>query len=463
MPLITGDSLDEDGIIHADALADTPSPIITVAPTSPKYNSTFVDLKWTPRTNLLTHIEGSSWIVHYYSQVIDTSNNLSGQQYTKNPVYQSYTLIKDMEMKVSSPLATSQDSETKGMTVTGTALLYPFIIPNEGDMFVADIGEGKLAVFRVTDSIKKSIFKEACYEISYGLQDDNHTGSIDNLNLKVVKTVYYHKDFLTNGQNPLLVSNDNDVYLKLSKAYSLMAQQYFKKFFSNEFKTILVPGQEQSTYDHFLVDYLLSEFNTDDSSEIRYIRKLNLDDDDSMKADSFWKALKFRDISFMNTVFKQAGLTSSRMFTRDPILNGIIYTGISRVVYPIDPQLTVDYLQVNRSKELLLETLTPSPIIPGSNNSMVRAINLRGTTQKTAESVYTVTKDNYYVFSKDFYDKTVQQSVLENLVWGYLSGEAIDSTQLLDTSKTYFTWGILEQFYYVPIILTLIRSAIKGM
>jgi hypothetical protein len=463
MPLITGDALDENGIIHADALADTPSPIMTVLATSPSYNSTFVDLKWTSKTNLLTHIEGSSWIVDYYSQVIDTSNNLSGQQYTKNPVYQSYTLIKDMEMKVTSPLSTSQDPDTKGMTVTGTALLYSFIIPNEGDMFVADIGEGKLAVFRITDSIKKSIFKEACYEISYGLQDDNNKGSIDNLNLKVVKTLYYHKDFLTNGQNPLLVSNDNDVYLKLNKAYSLMAEQYFKKFFSNEFKTIMVPGQEFSTYDHFLVDYLLSEFSTADSNEIKYIRRLNLDDDDCMKSDSLWKALKFRDISFMNTVFKQAGLTSSRYFIKDPVLNGIRYTGIDRVVYPLDPVLSVDYLQVNRSKDLLPDILTPSVLSSGINNSMVRAINLRGTTQKTLESIYLVTKDDYYVLSKDFYDKTVQQSVLENITWGYLSGEAIDATQLLDTAKTYFTWGILEQFYYIPIILTLIRSTIRGM
>jgi len=463
MALVTGDNTRDNGVINTNPIAPASTEVVTVLARSDDYITPIVDLRWEPRVNLLTHIEGSAWVVDYYSQVIDTSSNLSGQQYTRNAVYQSYTLIKNMEMRVSSPLSTSQEPDTKGMTVTGSALLYPYVIPNEGDMFVADIGEGKIAIFRITDSVKKSIFKEACYEISYGLNNDNQTGSLVDLNQKVVKTYYFHKDFLTYGQNPLLVSSDNDVLMSLDKSYRVLAEQYFKKFFSNEYKTIMVPGQPYPVYDHFLVDYLLSEFGTRDSNEVRYIRRLNLDDDDVMKCDSIWKALKCRDISFMNTMFKRAGLVSTATFTKEPVLEGIRYTGINKVVYPTDPILTVDYLQVNGTKVLSLDTLVPSPVVPGSNNVMVRAINLRGTVAAVAESIYTVTVDDYYVLSTNFYNKTTTQSVLESIVWNYLENKPTDYTQLLDTAKTYFQWGVLEQFYYIPIIMTLIRSAVRGL
>lgn len=463
MALVTGDPLRTDSIVKANPLTLPSSAVNTVLINDKNFKSTVVDLKWEPRVNLLTHIEGSSWVVDYYSQVITTDSNLSGQQYTKNAVYQSYTLIKDMEIKVSTPLSTSQDSETKAMTVTGGALLYPFIIPNEGDMFVADIGEGKKGVFRVTDSIKKSIFKEACYEINYGLNSDDNDQSINDLNEKVVKSYFFHKDFLTYGQNPLLISSNNDVLINLDKSYRILAEQYFKKFFSNEFKTIMVPAQNFTVYDHFLVDYLLSEFNTRDSQEIRFIRKLNVDDDQTMKCDSLWKALKYRDVSYLNTTFTKSGLASTRQFTSDPVLEGIRYSGIQKIIYPSDPKLTIDYSQYNQSKLLDLEILKPSPIITGSDNAMVRAINLRGTVSQVVESIYTVTVDDFYILSQNFYEKNATQSVLESIVWDYLEHKPIDYSQLLDTAKVYFKWGVLEQFYYIPIIMTLIRSTIRGL
>jgi len=459
MSLVTGDPLRENGLVKAGALAPLPATVSTVKVNSDSYFNTIIDLKWVPRINILTHIEGSGWVVDYYSQVLNTDSNLSGQQFTKNPVYQSYTLIKNMEMKVSTPLASSQDAESKAMIVTGTSLLYPFLIPNEGDMFTADIGEGKLGIFRVTDSIKKSIFKESCYEISYGLDsDDNQDNSVD-LNQKVIKTYYFHKDFLNYGQNPLLINSDNDILISLYKTYKTLTAQYFKRFFSNEFQTLILPSQIYTTYDHFLTNYLLDEFSTRDSLEIKHIRRLNLDDDDVMKSDSLWTALKLKDISYLNTCFNKAGLVNSRLFTKDPVLEGIYYTGINKTIYPIDPILTVDYLQDNKSKMLDIEQLTPSI---ASDNKIIRSVNLRGNFN-VYDSIYTVTIDNYYILSSNFYNKTNTQSPLEIMVWDYLENKPIDYTQLSDTAKVYFKWGILEQFYYIPIILTMIRSVIRGL
>ncbi len=458
MALVTASKITENSIVKAKPLSTAEIEIPKIQTVENINSRPWNDLSWTPRSHLLTHIEGSTWTVHYYCQVLTNDSQLSGQQYTVNPVYQQYKLIKNLELKVSSPLQSTQDSTTKTMTLTGTSIVYPFLIPNEGDLFIADIGENQNAVFRVTDSIKKSIFKEACYEISYGLNTtDNYT--IADLNQKVIDTLYYHKDFLTYGQNPIIIKNDHDTLIELNKVYQHLCQQYFKKFFSNEFKTLILPGQPFSIYDRFLIDYILSTFTTEDSQEIRFIRKYGVGDDDVFKTDSLWNVIKYRDVSVLNTCFKTFGIVGANTFSNDPILEGFRYSGIRKIIYPADPVLNIDYIQSSRVKILDEEWITPSNItVPGI---MVRAINLKDT--NIVETVHPVTIDKYYVLSKNFYDKTLEMSTLEYTLWQYLTNEDYDKDQLVNTAKKFYEWGVLEQFYYIPILLTLIKAAIRGI
>jgi hypothetical protein len=460
MALVTSNPNGGNGLVKASPLADRPAPINVVKISSPEYKGVAVDTRWVPRSALLTHIEGSSWNVDYYSQVLDTDSQLSGQQLTVNPVYQQYKKIVGMEMKVSSPLTSTQDEESKTMVMTGTATLYPFMIPNEGDMFVADIGEGNKAIFRVTASTKKSIFKEACYEITYSL-DTEDSAKLANLETKTVSVVYFHKDFLNFGQNPLLIEDNHAALLEVEQVYVTLVQQYFKKFFSNEFKTLLVPGQVGSVYDHFLVDFLLSQFTTWESHEIRFIKKLTVDDDAAMRCNSLWTALKEKDVAYLNTSFKRAGLISTRVFTADPSMNGIRYTGIGHAVYPTDPQVSVDDSIFNTVKPIAFTVLQEAPVIVGQLNAMVKALNLRNLTA-TVDSIKPVTVDDFYVLSQAFYDNTPGQSVLESVVWKYLNGEAIDYKSLVETAKLYSKWGALEQFYYVPILMVLMKNLLQG-
>ena len=76
-------------------------------------------------------------------------------------------------------------------------------------------------------------------------------------------------------------------------------------------------------------------------------------------------------------------------------------------------------------------------------------------------SVYPVLRDDYYVLGADFYNQTTTQSVLEDAVSNYLLGDALDINSLSNTAKLFTRWGMLEQFYYVPILLTLIRGTIR--
>ncbi len=462
MPLVTNDSYSPNGITSPSPVPIVPPPIETVRVSTDDFHTPTVDTKWVPRTSLLTHIGGSSWIVNYYSQVLDTDSNLSGQQYTKNPVYQSYKEIINLEIKVQTPLNTDQDDANKEMNVTGSGTLYPSLIPNEGDMFIADIGEGKKAVFRVTSTRKNSIFKEACYDISYTLDTDNIDKQLD-LAQKTIITYYFHKDFLINGSNPLVIKTNMDTLINLKKVYDIMLYQYFKRFYSNEFKTMVVPSQVRPTYDVYLTKYILDMFSTNEANELAYMRLLNLDEDRVSRCDSIWDALKFKDISLLNTAFKKVGLVSALAFNRAPTFNGIRYSGVGAVIYPKDPYLTVDHTYVNNVKTVEAIGLQPSADGEAASNLLVRAVNLRQLTTDLGDNLYPVTVDDYYVLSSNFYNNTQSQSTLEVAVTSYINNNQVDIDQLYNTAKNFHTWGSLEQFYYVPIVMTLIRSVLKGI
>ena len=67
---------------------------------APQYRGVTVDTRYVPQSALLTHLEGSSWTVNYYSQVLGEDNAVEGQNVTREAIYQQYRLIKGFEFKV---------------------------------------------------------------------------------------------------------------------------------------------------------------------------------------------------------------------------------------------------------------------------------------------------------------------------------------------------------------------------
>lgn len=466
MPIISNNPNSQAGLVKASPSADTPNPVRTTHIADPKFKGVAVDTRWVNRSNLLTHVEGYSWVLKaYYSQVLNSDSQLSGQQVTVSAQYQPYKKINGMELKVQSPLTTSQDDASKGMNMQGSSLIYPnTVIPNEGDMMVADIGEGRLGVFRVTDTIKKTIYENAVYEIEYSINSDE-TLRVEDLDAKVVEEVYFHKEYLTLGRDPLLVNSEHNNLLAIQEVYDALARQYFQRFFSDEYKTLLIPLQQQSTYDYFLVDFLLSQFDTTDSQEIRYIRKLAMGGDPAMQSHSLWTALKERDPVYLKTAFQKAGVVTTKIFVSTSLVNSIRYTGIPRAIYPIDAQLVINnQMRNNACGNLvtpLIEPLQHDAPPMGGLYQMVEAITIANATPGEG-TVKPVATDEYYVLSEDFYKKTAGMSTLESVVWKFLEREPMDVTQLVGTAKLWPTWGYLEQCYYIPILMHLMKSIIQG-
>lgn len=453
MPPIIGDTNTELPVL----------PIVQpIVVTPEKYKGVTVDTKHIPASALLTHVEGSSWTVNYYSQVLTADSALSGQQVTKNAVYQQYKLIKNLELKVTGPLVTNQDTVTKSMNVTGNANVFGFVIPNVGDVFLADIGDGNEGIFRITLSERKSVFKDTIHAIEYLLVDYSTVERRGDLNSKIVDTVVFVRDFLEYGQNPLIHEKDLAIVESLIAYYHKLSKKYFETFTSNEYKTLLIPGQAHPIYDHFVTKTMMSMFTTLDINEVRSIRILNVDDDDVMKSTTIWDMLKARDKTLFKYCNRFAGLVAARSFTKNPMMEGIYHSGINYVVYPVDPMFSVDNQITYIAKAVDSNALVDSPSPIRDLSDLVSDTEFQGLTLPANPIIKKVLVDDYYVFSKEFYTKDlVNMSLLELCVMDYLDGKAPNNVALLALCNTSHSWGKLENFFYLPVLFILLKASVR--
>jgi hypothetical protein len=395
--------------------------------------------------------------------VLDKDSPLSGQNVTQEPIYQQYALIKELELRVSTPLSTSQDPNTKAMIVTGIANVYPFMVPNEGDMFLADIGDGREGVFKVTQTERKSMLKEAVHVIEYQLIDYSTPRRRADLAAKVIRRLHFAKNFLTYGQNPVLEEEDFAMVKELAGRWGDLTNRYFHAFISNEYKTLVVPNQPHPVYDHFLTTACMAFFDTYDASDLRYVRKLNVGGDAMLQTTTIWDVIMERNPHLLKFCNRKAGLVSARTFEKNPMLDGIYHSGISYVVYPTDPEETIDLEIQQITKPIAEQTLQDAPSRVRSLSDLLGDTVFDGLTKPDSPPIYKVSVDDYYVLSKEFYNNTEKQSLLERCVRDYIEGKAPNNRALLGLCDTYHAWGSLERFYYIPILLMLVRASIRSI
>lgn len=436
----------------------TPLPQKPVIPviTEPEYKGIVIDSKYQPLNSLIKYVAGSNWVCNsYYSQILDTSDDVRPVDLGESAIYQGYRKINNLELKVTSALSDSQDSQTNLMTVTGAAHILSYLIPNTGDMFIADVGDGRLGIFQVTSSQKVSILKESVYLIEYTLTSfvDQNPAKLADLEEKTVQEFYYEKDLINTGTKPIIIKSEYQKYRELETIYKRMVNHYMENFYNEEFKTITVPGQSNSVYDYFVACAATSIMSSDDHLDVRYIRRLNVGDDSYMKQPTFYDALMKQDPDLLQTSNRAMGGVRCKSFNSDAMLESIRFSNIEHCIYPKNPNKKSNYPNIGYDKAITLNSLLN---VTPAKSTMSDSFNITETISLPFVTSFDITS---YVVSDSCYDLEDPKSVFEKIVIAFFKDENLNTTELYELAKRYSGWGLLEQFYYIPVILLLIRYA----
>lgn len=426
----------------------------------PDAKSIIVDTKYTPLKHLLTHIEGAKWTVNYYKQIINKDSSLAGQNPNKLNLYQQYEQIVNYILKVSTPLGTSQDDETKVMRVNGTAYCYPPLVPNVGDMFIADIGDGKSGIFQIERSEKKSIQKDAVYEISYQLVDYADGVKLSDLQNKTIRILYFWLDYLDYGQDPLLTEDEYHFVKTAAYEYAYIGEKYVEMFMSDKFKCMLVPMQNTSVYDHFLTKAVSQWISEDVNIRLRYLRIFNTEDEKSFTSTSIFDVMNDRDIRSLRMCFNEVLRVSTDGFNRTPRIGSLRYSGMKQALVPktFDYNIKSDNV-CNRDGFYLHNPKTPNTVgvitpIGDFTPNLLEGIPI----------VHPINLAHTYIFSPSFYHNEDENlSHIEIQLLAYLERRHLNYRTLNQLIKDWVNWGIMEKFYYTPFLLLLIKATVREM
>lgn len=450
-------------------------PEVEAVKTQPKaYQGATVDTSETRFDQLTTYIAGQSWNVDFFSLIRGRDDDNRLQERDTHPIFQQYKLIKGFELKVTDPLSASQDSTTKDMTLKGSANVYGVLIPKEGDVFFADMGDGREGMFGVTASNRLTQYQSTIHSIEYSLISPVDQELADKMyNFSAQETTVFHKDFLDTGNDPMISTEQTHTVNNLKEHYERLIALYFHDFFSRERQSLLVPNQRLNgaprvTYDPFLVRYIKTILTPHDHPAIRHMVEFNVQGDQKMYEFTFWNCLETMDLAMLSMSVHQAGIVDiKQFFNRRPTLNSIYYSGVEAVIYPDMTRTDVDggYYACNFDPDL--ERLVRGSARFSDLSRLVKDTLVMDKTLEIYEvddparapQIKRVSVDDYYVLSKDFYlhKPDTKLSKLETLTLAAMKGDPIDIATLDYLCTNAIKWDNVERFYYFPILFTLLR------
>lgn len=456
-----------------DKKPDTPSTPETVTPRleTPTFDGITVDTEYTPSSALLTWVEGSNWTVDYFSQVLGSDSEPTPQNINRDPIYQQYKRIRGMDLKVTAPLTFSQDAQLRQMEVRGSGITYPFVVPNKGDMFVADVGDGRVGVFTITEALRSTILRDSVYTVEYIMVAELDRARLDDLERKTIETYHYSQDSLIRGCGPFVTEQEKTRKQRYSELRQELVSRYFTDFLSQEHSTLLVPDQLRKTYDHFVVKVIHALIGSQEDMRVRRVREMNVTAEPVMSQPTVWDALMRLDDTRLYGCTQTATCLSTNYFKGRPTLQALGYTGISRVVFPQEASTAVDAHydgeDAHVHEGIPFREGRPRRPLPGpyQDQATRNPIYFQSSSLKQdiepwqlPADIHPIVADEYYVFSQAFYrDIKDHQSKLEQLTLQAMRGESLNLDQLDHVIERAREWDNLERFYYYPVLFVLLK------
>lgn len=438
---------------------DTPEPI--AKPVVPDdrgrpHSSIVADSRTVKFEALSTHVAGFKWTVTYYRQYLGLDDETAALDTDVAGAFQQYLKINSMEFRVTDPLTPAQDGTSREFTYTGSANIYAGLIPNVGDHFIADVGDGRLGLFNVIEVEQASITKNSIYVIQYDMMEFLSEERRIDLESKVVKVTHFVKDFVNLGRNPLLIQSEYNQYTQVLTYVNTLPLEFFHQFYDDEYRTFLIPDQPYTTYDPHIVSTMRLMAPDSAYNLFSRIEQHNIQSKEDWNRTTLWDVIRNRDERGLDLVSNEMRPSSVNYYKWAHYFGGIHYTGIDRVMMPAGSTIAIDFGEELTPSAEVVYSRPKTPTNPNPNLTGI-PLDANGTPPPL---IKLVTADKFYGLSQAFYYQEVENmSVLEYLLTQHILGKTVSISVLLTLCENSAEWGKVEKFYYLPILLVLLNHA----
>lgn len=421
----------EDGVVPQE---------VTVVQRPEKHG--VVDTKKVPLNHLVMHTSGDNWRVNYYRQLLAKGDFLRSLQQGTLPATQSYEEIRNFIIKVTDPLEPDQSSETKEFKVSGRGAITVGINPNDGDMFVADIGNGRTGILVITNTIRKMYNKLAVYEFDISLVAEFENEWVDDLTSKISRTLYFEPRLVEMYSNPFLTPEDYDTFVSIDELEYQLSELFRSRFWSLQVGSLSVPNRlKELWYDNYHARFCRAIGLEELNKEIGLFQNGLLDPDRPM---TIWDLILEMNDFQLDYVHKEFRVTETNALNQQPTSRSIAWTNYNKTIYPIGLIDGLDVYYENTGFKMQPEEYDELP------SKMVNDVPV--------PFFWPVAKDDTYVFSNAFYERDrANMSILEIYTLDMLEGKPVPARKAQELAQVISRVKHLDQFYYIPVVLTIMQ------
>ncbi|CAH0448073.1 virion structural protein [Vibrio phage vB_VpaM_sm033] len=358
----------------------------------------------------ITEIQGNPWTVEtFYSQYLGADDYPRRFDPSLSRTLQQYLATRNLVLKTTSELSFELDEDVI-TTLSGTANVYPGIIVNQWDMFVARVKDGRRGLFTVNELPRPLTYLSyTAYEINYQLVEWIKDDTFEKLEAKVVKTLYFNPDNpLCPTDNLVEITSRETIIQRIIKYVDL----YYSYFFDRRNRTFTFDDEGTKTYDNAVVEFMNNMVPNQARHKTRHPRADKFDVpsiDYHRKSKTIYDILLDNELNLLPIVDKEYCISSSAAFYSVFVMHSILMTDIAGVWHP--------------SGMRNLESGAP----------------VKGT----------------YIFSDGFY-KEKPEGTFETLIYKALNGEAIDFQEVDEEVELHFSESSMSDLYrFMPIYIWL--------
>lgn len=427
----------------------------------PDYQTPVVDVRKEGYDSLATFFSGSKLRNDYYQTIQRRDTAASSYNPDMPLVFGQRRRIRDFEIILDGKLDHKQNTQdSMGFSTTGRAVCYGVVVPQPGDVFVAQIGNGRNTLFQINNPERLTPFDESGYSFEFKALKWMDEEAQKRLDESTVERYYFDRENFRNGLKCLLREEEVDTMRRLAAAFRRLTHLFFRDFFDDAYQTFRVPTpmDRQPSYDPNVTKFMRRLIGASDYSNMLKVVELNVSDDRFADQQSVFDAMLAKDHALLYSCAHKWSFVPVSNYRGHPMMRSIYYSGMRLVVSPVDTRWSSQNQDLPGYPGLAFDK---AGIGFKDIDYILPDLGVDEWADKTGTGRYIkrVSEDEYYVLSEQFYKDEGELSWLEQMLLARLKGQTIDLNRLAEIADFAPRFNNLERFYYIPIVLYLIKVA----
>lgn len=280
----------------------------------------------------VTEIEGDPWTVDFYGQLLGADDQPNRLDYGVDPSLQQYTKYHGLVLKVTDAFDFDLDDNVI-TTLSGGANVYPGIHPNQFDMFVGSLKDGRVGLFVITELPRPLTYLAyTAYVINYQLVRILTDQDLADLERKTVRELYFNPD---NPLCPTANFSDLNIQSSLIKQLNRLIDMYYDLFYDRRNQTFVYYADNEKIYDDNVTEFM----NAIVPGEIRKRhpraeRFSTPTTDYRNKSKTLFDLLRTGEDYLWEIIDDEYYQPTTGAFYSSHVMNSILFTDIARVNHP---------------------------------------------------------------------------------------------------------------------------------